>query len=287
MFFSFIPMIVIIIIIVGIVVFFTNRNHNINNMDPNIIKPKTTAWDFLLNVGAIIALYTIVGNLLSLVFTVVEKAYPKITNGYNYYSSSQSISWPVSILIVLFPIFVTIMWFLEKSYLQDPEKRNLTVHKWLTYITLFVGGAILIGDLVTILYYFIDGQELTTGFLLKIFSVLVITLAVFLYYIADARNTLTSSKRKIWLGVSTAIVIISIVWGFSVLGSPRTQQLLKYDQQKVTDLQEINYQITSYYTNNGVLANTLEKMTSGGYYVAKVDPQTQKPYEYQRVSDTT
>jgi len=72
-----------------------------------------------------------------------------------------------------------------------------------------------------------------------------------------------------------------------VLGSPRTQQLLKYDQQKVTDLQEINYQITSYYTNNGVLANTLEKMTSGGYYVAKVDPQTQKPYEYQRVSDTT
>ena len=251
------------------------------------MKPKTTAGDFLLNMGAIIALYTIVSSLLGLIFIVVEKAYPKITNEYNYYYS-QSISWPVSILIVLFPIFIAIMWFLEKSYNQDPEKRNLSVHKWLTYITLFVGGAVLIVDLITVLYYFIDGQELTTSFLLKVFSVLVITLIVFLYYIADARNTLTPSKKKIWLGVSTFVIVASIIWGFSILGSPRTQQLLKYDKQKVNDLQALNNQITNYYSSKGALPNTFEEIYNENYYnQKKVDSQTQKPYEYQKTSETT
>lgn len=250
------------------------------------MKPKTTAVDFLLNVGAIIVLYAIVSSLLALIFIVVEKAYPRITDGYDYYYS-QSISWPVSILIVLFPVFIAIMRFLEKSYSQDPEKRNLSIHKWLTYITLFVGGAILIGDLIIVLYYFIDGQELTTSFLLKVFSVLAITLIVFLYYIADARNTLTSSKKKIWLGVSTIVIVLSITWGFSVLGSPRTQQLLKYDQQKVNDLQSINGQVINYYGGKGTLPKTIEEMSNGNYYIPQLDSQTRKPYEYQKIDDTT
>lgn len=251
------------------------------------IKPKTTAIDFLLNAGAIIALYTIVSSLLALIFIVVEKAYPRITDRYDYYYS-QSISWPVSILIVLFPVFIAIMWFLEKSYNQNPEKRSLSIHKWLTYITLFVGGAVLIGDLITVLYYFIDGQELTTSFLLKVFSVLVITLIVFLYYIADAKNTLTSSKKKIWLGVSTAVIVASIAWGFSVLGSPKTQQLLKYDQQKINDLQNIKNQVEGFYFNKGTLPKDIEEILSESYYnPQKVDPQTEKPYEYATTSGTT
>lgn len=250
-------------------------------------KPRTTAVDFLLNAGAVIVLYTIVVSLLGLIFIVVEKAYPKIANGYDYYYS-QSISWPVSILIVLFPVFIIIMWFLEKSYNRDPEKRNLSIHKWLTYVTLFVGGAILIGDLITVLYYFIDGQELTTSFLLKVFSVLVITLIVFLYYIADARNTLTPSKKKIWLGVSTVVIVASIAWGFSVLGSPRTQQLLKYDRQKINDLQNMKNQVESFYSSKGTLPKTIEEISNGGYYnPQKIDPQTEKPYEYARTSDTS
>jgi hypothetical protein len=258
-------------------------------MDPNqTMKPKTSAGDFLLNIGAIIFLYTIVSCLLNLIFTVIEKAYPKIVSGYDYYSGySPSISWPVSMLIVLFPVFIVVMCFLEKSYHKDPEKRDLAVHKWLTYITLATGGVVLMGDLITVLYYFIDGQELTAGFLAKVFSVLVITSVVFLYYLADARNTLTPSKKKLWLGVSTIVVVGSVVWGFSVLGSPRTQQLFKYDQQKVSDLQNINSQVANFYSSNGLLPKTVEETYNGNYYVPKIDPQSQKPYQYQKMTDIT
>jgi type II secretory pathway pseudopilin PulG len=180
------------------------------------------------------------------------------------------------------------MWFLEKSYVLEPGKKSVGIHKNLAYTTLFIGGLILIGDLITVLYYFIDGQDLTPGFLLKVASVLVITLIVFLYYVADVRNTLTSGKRLAWLVISIVLVIVSIAWGFSVLGSPRTQQLLKYDSQKVTDLSNIKNNIENYYYDKKVLPNTLlELSNSSSYYYNKPanDPQTNQPYEYVKTMD--
>jgi hypothetical protein len=162
----------------------------------------------------------------------------------------------------------------------------LNIRKWLTYITLFVAGLTLAGDLVTVLYYFIDGQELTPGFLLKILSVFVVILVVFLYYISDIRNKLTPMLRKVWLGVSLVIILGSIVWGFAVLGSPRTQQLLKYDQQKVSDLQNINYSVQGYYQQKNMLPVLISDLMATGGYLPN-DQQTGKPYEYIKTGNIT
>jgi hypothetical protein len=122
---------------------------------------------------------------------------------------------------------------------------------------------------------------------MKILSVLVVALAVFFYYIYDAMGKLNSVSRKVWTGVAFVIVFASVVWGFSVLGSPRTQQLLKYDVQKVGDLQNINSQVENYYRVNGVLPKDLKEMSENEYYVLQVDPQSQKSYEYNKTSATT
>jgi len=244
---------------------------------------KTSAKDFFINLGAIVVLGFFVGNLISLLFTIINKAYP-LTTGYNYYGS-YSISFPVASLIIFFPIYILLMWLLEKDYSIEPEKRNRGIRKWLTYITLFLSGFALAGDLVTVLYYFIDGQDITTGFIMKALSILVIFLAIFFYYISDVMGKLNGSSRKIWTIVSAIIILVCIIWGFSVLGSPRTQQLLKYDEQKVNDLQNINNQVTNYYSIKGILPKTLEETANGNYYVAQVDSQTQKPYEYIKIDN--
>src|SRR3989344_1976499 len=75
---------------------------------------------------------------------------------------STSISWPVATLIIFFPIFIFLMWLLEREYRINPEKQSAGIHKWLTYITLFLAGITIAVDLITVLYFFIDGQELTT-----------------------------------------------------------------------------------------------------------------------------
>jgi len=248
----------------------------------------SVAKDFFINLGAVIALGMVVGYLINLLFTVINKAYP-VTTGYNYgYYGSYSISWPVATLIIAFPVYILLMWFLEREYAKEPEKRHMGIRKWLTYITLFLAGLATVGDLITVLYYFIDGRDLTTGFIMKALSVLVVALAVFFYYIYDAMGKSNSTSRKVWIFASFLIILGSVAWGFSVLGSPRTQQLLKYDEQKVSDLQNINGQVTNFYSSKGFLPKTMEDMSSGDYYgVSRVDPQTQKPYAYEKTTDLT
>lgn len=247
---------------------------------------KTSAKDFFINLGAIVALGFFVGNLISLLFTIINKAYP-LTTGYNYYGSS-SISFPVAALIIIFPVYVLLMWLLERGYVSEPEKRSVGIRKWLTYITLFLSGFALAGDLVTVLYYFIDGRDITAGFLLKALSVLVISLSIFFYYISDVMGKSNGKSRKIWVTVSALVIISCIVWGFSVLGSPRTQQLLKYDEQKVSDLQNIENAIQNFYSLKGVLPKDFSEIAKNqNYYVNTTDSQTQKSYEYEKTGNTT
>jgi len=252
-------------------------------MEPQ--KPKTSAKDFFLNLGAIVALYTTIIALLNLLFTVINSAYPQITQ--YYYSGSSSISFPVATLIIFFPIYILLMWLLEKSYAVEPDKKHLGVRRWLTYITLFIAGLTLAGDLVTVLYYFLDGQELTTGFLLKVLAVLVVILGVFLYYISDIREKLSSLSRKVWTLVALVFVVALVVWGFAVIGSPRTQQLIKYDQQKISDLQGLNYQLQNYYQMHGNIPSAIFDLDCAQSPSNCMDKQTNKSYEYIKTGDVS
>jgi len=252
-------------------------------MEPQ--KPKTSAKDFFLNLGAIVALYTTIIALLNLLFTVINSAYPQITQ--YYYSGSSSISFPVATLIIFFPIYILLMWLLEKSYAVEPDKKHLGVRRWLTYITLFIAGLTLAGDLVTVIYYFLDGQELTTGFLLKVLAVLVVILGVFMYYISDIREKLSSLSHKVWMLVALVFVVASVVWGFAVIGSPRTQQLIKYDQQKISDLQNINSEVQNYYQTKNILPLNLADLLNDdqNYFVLPMDEQTKQAYGYGKIGD--
>ncbi|MFA6257963.1 MAG: DUF5671 domain-containing protein [Candidatus Paceibacterota bacterium] len=259
--------------------------NQIPNQTQSQVSSKTSAKDFFINLGAIVALGFFVGNLINLLFTIINKAFP-LTTGFNF-SESSSISFPVAVLIIVFPIYIFLMWLLEKGYVLEPEKRNVGVRKWLTYITLFISGFALAGDLVTVLYYFIDGQDITTGFILKALSVLVISLSIFFYYIYDVLGKNDNKSRKIWMIASAIVIILCIIWGFTVLGSPRTQQLLKYDQQKVNDLLSIENSVQNFYATKGVLPNDFDQLLAESYFVNTIDSQTQKLYEYQKTGNLT
>lgn len=244
---------------------------------------KMTAKDFFLHIAVIALLYTGTVALLNILFNVINVAFPQVTQ-YSYYNST-SISLPVATLVVVFPLFLFLANVLRKGYAEDPSRKDYPVRKWLIYITLFITGAVLAGDLVTLIYYFLDGREMTVAFLLKILSVLVVTGCIFGYYMDDLKDRLTNTRRNIWRVVAAVLVIGSIVAGFSVLGTPQSQRMLRYDSQKVSDLQSIQWQIVNYWQQKGVLPATLTELqdTISGFR-APTDPQTQTSYEYVRTS---
>jgi hypothetical protein len=85
-------------------------------------------------------------------------------------------------LVVSFPIYLATMRILLRDISRKPEKLESGVRKWLTYIALLISASVVIGDLITTVDYFLRG-EITTRFVLKVLTVLVIAGGVFLYYL--------------------------------------------------------------------------------------------------------
>ncbi len=237
---------------------------------------KTSAKDFFLHLGAMVGLYTVTISFLNLVFRIINHAYPAVSQNYYYiasYSNGSELSLPVATLIIVFPLFIFLSYLVHKSYMQEPAKKELPVRKWLTYITLFVAGVILAGDLVMVLYKFLNGEDLTLGFLLKALSVFLVTALIFGFYLNDMREKLPDSRRKMWAIITSVVILVFIVLGFVVIGSPRTQRLLRYDDQKVQDLSNIQYQVINTWQISGQLPEKLDMPN---------DTQTNKPYEYRK-----
>ncbi|MDP3762802.1 MAG: DUF5671 domain-containing protein, partial [bacterium] len=135
--------------------------------------------DIFLHLLSIVALYVSAGSFIALIFQYIDVYFPDpVADGYYSLQSAYSgIRWSVAILIVVFPVYVWASWFLGKMYQILPERRELKIRKWLLYFTLFAAALIIIGDLVSLIYNFLQG-ELTARFLLKILAVGVLAAAV-------------------------------------------------------------------------------------------------------------
>lgn len=246
-------------------------------------KPKTTPKDFFLNFGWLITLYVSVIALLNLVFDIINQIYPDAVSGGYYVSSgySASIRWAIACLIIFFPIYIIITRYLRKNSETDPSRREIWVRKWFVYLTLFLSVLTIAIDLITLVNSFLGG-ELTTRFLLKVLATLVVTGAVFGYYFYDLRTEGGNNRTgKIFAWTSIILVAASIVWAFAVIGSPMNARLFQFDNQKVNDLQNIQYQVINYWQAKGKLPADLAALNDSiSGYVAPVDSQTQQAYVY-------
>ncbi len=246
---------------------------------------KITAKDFFLNLGVIVTFYASAIALITLLFEVINFAYPKVTT-YQYYNYP-SISFQVATLIVAFPLFLFLSWLLQKSYMADPGLRESWLRKWLSYITLFVAGGVIAGDLITVIYMFLDGQDLTTGFLLKVLTLIIVAGGIFLYYLREIRNLIMAGERNIWRIVAIVFILASIILGFMVIGSPVSQRERRYDSQRVSDLQNIQWQIVNYYQSKGSIPDNLSQIADpiSGFTLPR-DPKTSASYEYKLIGQS-
>lgn len=150
---------------------------------------KTEPKDIFTHLLAIAALYSSAVSFLIFIFQYVNHLIPDQIDT-NYYSQEADFSvmrWAISMLVIFFPTFVLTSRFLNKSYFTNPSKRNLRIRKWLLYFTLFAAALVLLGDLVALIYAFLNG-DLTARFIFKVIAVLFVAGSVFYYYLWDVRR---------------------------------------------------------------------------------------------------
>lgn len=237
---------------------------------------KTTPKDFFLHLGATIALYISAVALINLLFSIINYCFPDALAGY---FSAGSIAWPISMLIVLIPILYVLEWLIKKEIKIIPEKNDIWIQKWRIYLTLFLTGAVIAGDLIALINTYLNG-EISIRFVYKFFVILIVLAVIFTYYILEKIGK--ASKTKTTLSyVGIILALIAIISGFLVVGSPSKQRNLRFDSQRVNDLQNIQYQIVNYWQQKGKLPATLASTSDpiSGFIIPS-DPENKTAYEY-------
>lgn len=237
--------------------------------------------DVFLHLLAIVTLYWSAISFVTLCWQYINYFFKDALDyQYMYGGFSGPIRFAVASLIIVFPVFMLVSWFLNKIYSKEAQVRESKLRKWLIYLTLFVAALVIIGDLISVINTFLGG-EITVRFILKALSVLVVAAIVFWYYLDDVRRDSPSKLSKYFAIATGIIVLVSVVGAFFIIGSPAKARLMQLDQRRTNDLQTIQYQVVNYWQRKGTLPETMSDLDdpiSG--YSSPVDPENNQPYEY-------
>lgn len=235
--------------------------------------------NFIIQLGSLIALYVSVAALLTLIFNTINVAIPDAAAGsYEWTSSQSAMRSSLAILVVFFPVYLVLTRTVNQARRTADTTYN-TFTRWLVYLSLLAAGIAMLIDLVIVVTYFLEG-EITTRFLLKAASVILVLGAVFYYYLRDAQGywQMRMGMSVMYGAVASAIVIGAIFASLYHLETPREAREARIDNEQIGSLQEIQWRIEEYYRTNEALPDNLAALY-GEFPIPKA-PDNRTPYEY-------
>lgn len=249
---------------------------------------KMTPKDFFLNLGWFVSLYGSIISFLCLIFGLINYSLVDALN-FGYYGYSYELSFIRSSLawfIIVFPVYLGITLYMKKLFVLTPEKRELRLRKWFIYLTLFLSSITIVIDLIVLLNKFLDG-EISSRFIWKVIATLLTAVLIFTYYIYQLKTETSRTASRVFLTLALVIFIGSLTWAFYLIGSPGKERLRRFDEQKVSDLGNIQWQIINYWQSKGTLPTDLNSMFDNlsSYSATTEDPQTHEPYVYNVINN--
>lgn len=152
-------------------------------------RPYVSAREAFVYALLFLALAVSAWNITSLGFVLIELLIPDVSD-YPVRYAATGARWSIAVLVVVLPLFLVLNARVNRAALQDPSKRRSAVRKWFGYTTLFLASVTLVGDLIAIIYAFLNG-DLTVRFFAKALLVALTAGLVFLYFsgeMAEAEN---------------------------------------------------------------------------------------------------
>ena len=246
---------------------------------------------FFISLGVLVTLITSVSSFLILLFEVLNKKFPDALNstyqyGYNSYNFD-GIRATLATLIIFFPVFLILSYFWRKLLKIEMGLKDSVIFRWMIYLVIFIASLVVVIDLVTLVRYFVSG-EITNRFVYKVLGTAVVSSLVgFNYFFELKSHDKENSKNKLsclYAIISVAIFLCLIVWSFSVMGSPAKQRAWRLDDKRVSDLQNIQYQVINYWQQKEKLPTALTDLSNpiSGYSLP-VDPEFEKGKNYEYI----
>jgi hypothetical protein len=246
------------------------------------MNPKITPKDFFLWFGAMAALYWSVVAFVFLVFDYVDYAFPNAL-AYRPDPYAGGMPYEMASILVLFPVSLLLLYLIRRDIARDPTRKEIWVRRWAIILTLFLAGATMAVDVITLLTAFFRGEEITAAFLIKVLVVFLVAALGFMHFTADLRGYWERNpreKRYVFIAV-VVLAILAVCSGFFIVGTPQSARLARFDAQKIFDLQNIQSQVVSYWQAHQKLPAGLSDIADplSGFTVP-LDPETRASYEY-------
>ncbi len=242
---------------------------------------KTTPRDFFFWAGLLVALIGSVISFTTLLFSYINFAFP---DPLAYYGDPYggSVRVAMACVIVFIPTTLVLAHLIRKTIINEAGKANIWVRRWALGLILFVATLAILIDLITLIMTFLGG-ELSIRFGLKVLVVLLVAAFMFLHFLADLKGYWIENAKKAGL-VSSAVLamaLVSVVAGFFIIGTPGDIRMMRFDEQKVMDLQGIQYQVVNYYQLKEELPESLALLNDPiSSFMIPVDPQSGSAYHY-------
>lgn len=252
-------------------------------MNNNTMPKRNLPRDVFLHLLAIVTLYWSSVTFVTLLWQTINYFLPDVLN---YYPARiiEPMRFAVASLIIVFPVFILISWYLNKIYRRESVVRESKIRKWLIYLTLFITAVVVIVDLVMVVLNLLGG-EATLRFILKALSVMAVAAVVFWYYLDDVRRETPTKLAKPFAWTTGVLVLAGIIGAFFIIGSPATVNLMNLDQEKISNLNEIQWQIVNYWQSKEKLPTSLSDLDDAiSGFSAPFDPQTGESYEYRIIN---
>jgi Domain of unknown function (DUF5671) len=240
-----------------------------------------TPKHFVLQLGSLISLYISLGFILTLLFGIINLKFPDATEGYwAIESASSAVRLGIAMVIVFFPTYLILTRLVNKLRRQEKNSSYLTLTKWLVYLSLLIGGGVLLGDLVAVIMTFLEG-EVTQRFIFKALAVLVVVGMAFHYYVLDARGFwLKHESKSVMYGYGALLsVFLVVALGFSYIETPAQVREMKLDETQVSDLQSIQWKIQEALSLSSTTPASLEELY--GEFDAPTAPEGRSAYKYE------
>ena len=206
---------------------------------------------------------------------------------------SDSLKFAISALIIATPIFFLMQSLINKGLRKGELDKESGVRRWLTYFILLVSSVTILGVFIGVLNNFLAG-EFTISFILKSVSMLVISAAVFSFYFYDIKRTNVTDKNlvmRIFFFASLGIIVISFVASWFFIESPVLTRAKRLDQNLVNNITSLENAVNSYNDKYKKLPDSLDQVKNDrDIYLdirSLVDPETNVPIVYNKVSDKT
>jgi len=245
--------------------------------------PKSSGREIFFYLLQFFTLGTAAISLGSVVFAVINR-YLLDEVSQRYYQDAGPITGALASLIVALPVFMTVSWKLIKEAAAGRTSVRSSIRRIITYLALFLASATVIGDVIALVYRFLSGQ-VDARFLFKVATILIIGgWIIWYYYITVKKDEHAQSYPKNWHqyhGIALLVVFVAaLISGFMITGTPQERQKYVRDSERVSELQNIYYQVQAYYDREQKIPESLSAMAAGYVPNEPRDPLTHELYQY-------